>query len=122
SAFGLNINACTASLNFEIFVSIRSAEKLSETSQPVSSVHAPKLAPPATKRRRIRSGITFVASRTSNCLSTPGIRNLRSLPMMLSFEFSAADDHGAQAFRHQNGERNVNHQERDNRRHANEVD
>src|SRR5260370_30997786 len=62
SALGLKIAACTASLNFETFFNISSAEKLSETSQPVSSVSAPKLAPPAMKRRRARSGIRLVAS------------------------------------------------------------
>ena len=59
SAFGLKIKACTASLNFETFFSISSAEKLSETSQPVRSVSAPRLAPPAMKRRRAGSGISF---------------------------------------------------------------
>ena len=84
SALGLKIAACTPSLNFEICFSIDSAEKLSVTSQPVSSVSAPRLAPPAMKRRRARSGITLVASLTSNCLSTPGIRSERSRPMTVS--------------------------------------
>jgi hypothetical protein len=35
-AFGLKIQACTASLNFETFFSISSAEDESTTSQPVS--------------------------------------------------------------------------------------
>ena len=59
SALGLKIAACTPSLNFEICFSISSAEKLSDTSQPVSSVSAPRLAPPAMKRRRVRSGISL---------------------------------------------------------------
>src|SRR5450631_3292612 len=124
SASGLKIAACTPSLNFEIFFSISSAEKLSETLQPVSNVSAPKLAPPAIKRRRARSGIRRAASLTSSCLSTPGIRSERSWPMICPPRKyrSAADDHGAQAFRHQHGERDVNHQEADDRRHAEEVD
>ncbi len=81
-ASGLNIHACTPSLNFEIFFSISSAEKLSDTSQPVSSVSAPRLAPPEMKRRRVRSGIAFTASLTSNFLSTPGISRLRMRPIM----------------------------------------
>jgi hypothetical protein len=82
--FGLNSLACTASLNFEICVSIDSAEKLSVTSQPVSSVSAPRLAPPAMKRRRDRSGICLSASFTSRFLSTPGIRSLRMRPIWKS--------------------------------------
>src|ERR1700680_5149329 len=121
SALGLKIAACTASLNFETFASIRSAKKLSETSQPVSSVSAPKLAPPAMKRRRARSGINFVASLTSSCLSTPGIRSERSRPMTYLLEL-ASDDHGAQAFRHQHRQRDMHDQERDDRRHADKVD
>src|SRR5436190_137769 len=46
--------------------SISSAEKLSDTSHPVSSVSAPRLAPPAIKRRRARSGIILAASLTNN--------------------------------------------------------
>ena len=42
---GLNIQACTASLNFETFFKTSSARSLSSTSQPVSKVGAPKLAP-----------------------------------------------------------------------------
>ena len=34
----------------------------------------------------------------------------------------AADDHGAQAFGHQHRQSDMNHQEGDDRRHANEVD
>src|SRR5450631_961151 len=122
SALGLKINACTPSLNFETFFSICSAEKLSDTSQPVNSVSAPKLAPPAMKRRRARSGITLTASLTSNCLSTPGIRSERSRPMICPPRNLAADDHGAQAFRHQHRQRDVNDQECNDRRHADEVD
>src|ERR1700722_12582882 len=95
-----------------------SAEKLSDTSQPVNSVSAPRLAPPAMKRRRAGSGIALMASRTSSFLSTPGIKSERRRPMMVSSEWLAADDHGAQALRHQHGERDMHDQERDNRRHA----
>src|ERR1700731_2336177 len=116
------MNACTPSFNFDTFFSISSAEKLSDTSQPVNSVSAPKLAPPAMKRRRARSGISFVASFTSSCLSTPGIRSLRMRPTMSSSNFLAADNHGAQAFRHQHRQRNVHNQERADRRHADEMD
>src|SRR5229473_5215467 len=121
SALGLKIAACTASLNFETFFSMSSAEKLSDTSQPVRSVSAPRLAPPAIKRRRARSGITFTASRTSSFLSTPGIRSERSRPIVFSSNLLAADDHGAQAFRYQHRQRDVHHQERDDRRHAEEM-
>src|SRR5260370_24360705 len=100
SALGLKIAACTASLNFETFFNISSAEKLSETSQPVSSVSAPKLAPPAMKRRRARSGIRLVASLTKSFLATPGMRSERKRPNMCSPRILAADDHGAHAFRH----------------------
>src|SRR5260370_7021265 len=120
NALGLKIAACTASLNFETFFSISSAEKLSETSQPVSSVSAPKLAPPAMKRRRARSGMNFVASRTRSFLSTPGIRSERSRPMSVLLEL-AADDHGAQAFRHQSRERDVHDQKRNDRRHTDKM-
>ena len=82
-ALGLKINACTPSLNFETRFSISSAEKLSVTSQPVSSVSAPRLAPPEMKRRRVRSGMVLTASRTSSVLSTPGIRRLRMRPMTM---------------------------------------
>src|ERR1700730_15999431 len=120
SALGLKIAACTASLNFETFFSMSSAEKLSDTSQPVSSVSAPRLAPPAMKRRRARFGIIFTASRTSSFLSTPGIRSERRRPIVSSSKL-AADDHGAQAFRHQHRQRDMHHQERDDRRHAEEM-
>ena len=83
-ALGLKINACTPSLNFETCFSISSAEKLSVTSQPVSSVSAPRLAPPEMKRRRVRSGMVLTASLTSSVLSTPGIRRLRMRPMTYS--------------------------------------
>src|ERR1700682_619631 len=123
SASGLKISACTPSLNFEIFFSISSAEKLSVASQPVSSVSAPKLAPPAMKRRRARSGIALTASRTNKCLSTPWIRSLRSRPMMCPPKIaSAADDHGAQAFWHQHRERDMHDQKCDDRRHADKMD
>src|SRR4051794_21372220 len=121
NALGLKINACTPSLNFDTCFSISSAEKWSVTSQPVSSVSAPRLAPPEMKRRRVRSGMVLTASRTSSVLSTPGIRRLRMRPMVMFLELSA-DDHGAQALRHQKGERDMNHDESDNRRHAEEVD
>ena len=71
-ALGLNINACTPSLNFETCFSIASAEKLSVTSQPVSSVSAPRLAPPEMKRRRVRSGMVLTASRTQKRLVDAG--------------------------------------------------
>ena len=82
-ALGLKIAACTPSLNFEICFSISSAEKLSDTSQPVSSVSAPRLAPAVMKRRRVKSGIALAASLTSSFLSTPGIRRLRMRPMVV---------------------------------------
>src|SRR5882672_7970428 len=113
SALGLKIHACTPSLNFETCFSISSAEKPSDTSQPVSSVSAPRLAPPETKRRRVNSGIVLTASLINNFLSTPGIRSLRMRPMMILPIFSAADDHRAQALRHQQCERDMNHQEGD---------
>src|SRR5438105_7703399 len=122
SALGLKIAACTPSLNFEICFSISSAEKLSETSQPVKSVSAPKLAPPAIKRRRVRSGITFTASRTKSFLSTPGIRSERMRPMIGPPRNLAADDHGAQALGHKHRQRDMNHQECHDCRHADEVD
>src|SRR6476646_9516263 len=133
------MKACTPSLNFETCFSISSAEKLSETSQPVKSVSAPRLAPPAMKRRRVGSGISLVASLTRSFLSTPGIRSLRMRPMMLSSNsylsmiFSenqfptfpdhvlAPDDHGAQAFRHQYRQRDMHHQEGADRGHAEEM-
>ncbi|MGY3462779.1 hypothetical protein ACVWW5_008229 [Bradyrhizobium sp. LM3.4] len=77
SASGLKMKSCTASLNFETVLSISSAEDESITSQPVSSVSAPKLAPPAMKRRRLTSGIVLRESLISSRLSTPGIRNER---------------------------------------------
>src|ERR1700710_891553 len=95
-----------------------SAEKLSDTSQPVNSVSAPRLAPLAIKRRRERSGISFVASLISRFLSTPGISSLRIRPMVFS---SAADDHGAQAFRHQQRQGDMHDQERDDQGHADEM-
>src|SRR4051794_23658841 len=110
-AFGLKIAACTPSLNFEILVKSFSAEKLSETSQPVSSVNAPRLAPPEMKRRRESSGISLAASLTSSFLSTPGIRRDRMRLMVVLLDSSTADDHGAQAFRHQQCQRDVNNQE-----------
>src|SRR5665213_1428590 len=123
SALGLKIAACTASLNFETFFSMFSAEKLSDTSHPVSSVSAPRLAPPAMKRRRAGSGISLAASLTSSRLSTPGISSERMRPMLSLLEnSSAADDHGAQALRHQQRQHDMNHQEGDDRRHADEVD
>ena len=64
-----------------------SAEKLSDTSQPVSNVSAPRLAPPAMKRRRDRSGISRVASLIKSFLSTPGIRSLRMRPMIFPQTF-----------------------------------
>src|SRR5260370_15419267 len=98
-ALGLKIAACTPSLNFEICASNFSAEKLSETLQPVRKVSAPRLAPLAMKRRRDRSGISFAASLTKSFLSTPGIFRERMRPMIeFSSIRSAADDHGAQAF------------------------
>src|SRR5882757_6571455 len=110
-ALGLKISACTPSLNFETCFSISSAEKWSVTSQPVSSVSAPKLAPPEMKRRRVRSGMVLTASLSSRLLSTPGIIRLRRRPMISLPDFSAADDHGAQALRHQQCERDMNHHE-----------
>src|SRR5215470_13440570 len=123
SASGLKIQACTASLNFETCASSLSAESLSTTSQPVSSVSAPRLAPPEMKRRRVMSGISLVASLTRSVLSTPGIKSLRKRPMIVSSESSgsAADDHGAQALRHQDRKRDVNDEECHDRRHAEEV-
>src|SRR5258708_38787681 len=122
SALGLKISACTPSLNFETCFSISSAEKLSDTSHPVNSVSAPRLAPPAIKRRRVRSGISLAASRTSSCLSTPGIRSERSRPMTCPPRNLAADGHGAQAFGHQQRRRDVHNHERDDRRDTKEVD
>src|SRR5437588_11927999 len=119
SASGLKMNACTASLNFETFFNTSSAEKLSVTSQPVNSVSAPKLAPPAMKRRRARSGITFTASLTNNFLSTPGIRSERMRPM--TCPPLASDEHGAQAFRHQHRKHDMNDQKRNDQAHADEV-
>src|ERR1700677_2036714 len=109
SGEGLKIPACTASLNFETFFNISSAEKLSDTLHPVKSVSAPRLAPPAMKRRRVGSGIRLPASRTSNRLSTPGISSERRRPMICSprFMLLAADDHGAQALRHQQRQRDM---------------
>src|ERR1700761_498467 len=122
SASGLKIAACTASLNFDTFFNIASAEKLSDTLHPVKSVSAPRLAPPEIKRRRVGSAITLPASRTSNCLSTPGIRSERRRPMTDSPRgLLAADDHGAQALRHQQRQRDVNHQKRDDQSHADEM-
>src|SRR3954452_23117897 len=105
-ASGLKIAACTASLNLETFFSISSAEKLSDTSQPVSSVSAPRLAPAVMKRRRGKAGIAFAASLTSSFLSTPGIMRLRMRPMVTLL--LTANDHGAQALRHQQGEHDMN--------------
>src|SRR4029079_9157974 len=119
-ASGLNTPACTPSLNFETCFSISSAEKLSDTLQPVSSVSAPRLAPPEMKRRRVRSGSAFTASLTSNFLSTPGIRSERLRPMTILL--LASDDHRAQALRHQDREHDMHHHESDDRRHAEEVD
>src|ERR1700743_382928 len=103
------MKACTASLNFEIRASMSSAEKLSVTLQPVSSVNAPILAPPVMKRRRAMSGITFIASLTSNFLSTPGISSDRRRPMI---SLLASDDHGAQALRHQKRQQDMHHKKR----------
>src|ERR1700748_2888171 len=119
SASGLNIHACTASLNLEICASSLSAELLSTTSQPVRMVSAPKLPPPVIKRRRVGSGITFIASLMSNFLSTPGIRSFRMRPMEILL--SAPDDHRAQALRHQDRQPHMNYQEGDDQRNANEV-
>src|SRR4051812_13673452 len=88
-ALGLKIAACTPSLNFEICASSLSAEKLSETSQPVRNVSAPRLAPPAMKRRRESSGISFAASLTRSFLSTPGIKSDRMRPMILLLDAKA---------------------------------
>src|ERR1700716_1920605 len=120
-ASGLKIAACTASLNLETFFSISSAETLSDTSQPVNSVSAPRLSPPPMKRRRGGSRMVFTASPTSNCLSTPGIRSERSRPMINPPEL-APDDHGTQAFRHQQRQRKMDDHEPDDRRHADEMD
>src|SRR5207248_1510651 len=98
-----------------------SAEKLSVTSQPVNSVSAPRLAPPAMKRRRARSGISLVASLTRSFLSTPEIRSERSRPMLSSSKILAADDHGAQAFRYQHRQGDMHDQEGADRRHAKEM-
>src|SRR5437868_5971913 len=119
SALGLKIKACTPSLNFETCFSICSAEKLSDTSQPVRSVSAPRLAPPVMKRRRERSDIALVASRTRSFLSTPGMSSERMRPMIILL--SATDDHGAQTFRHQQCERDVNHDESNDQGHTDEV-
>src|SRR6266851_9895644 len=118
-ASGLKIVACTASLNLETFFSISSAEKLSDTSQPVNSVSAPRLAPPVMKRRRERSDIDFAASRISNFLSTPGIKSERMRPMAIFL--SATDDHGAQALGHQQCERDMHYYESDDQGHADEM-
>src|SRR6202035_1182117 len=99
-----------------------SAEKLSVTLQPVKSVSAPRLAPPAMKRRRAGSGSSLAASLTSSFWSTPGMSSERSRPMMSSPRILAADDHGAQALRHQHRQRDVHDQERADQRHADEVD
>src|SRR5882757_265036 len=107
SASGLKIQACTASLNFEILFSRSSADDESITSQPVNSVSAPRLAPVVMNRRRDGSGIAFTASRTSSFLSTPGIRSLRRRPM--TNLLLPSDDHGAQALRHQHRERDMDH-------------
>src|SRR5256885_8312734 len=108
-ASGLKIAACTASLNLETFFSISSAEKLSVISQPVSSVSAPRLAPPEMKRRRVRSGIDFSASRTRSFLSTPGIRSERMRPILTSQNLSTTDDHRAHALSHQKREPAMDH-------------
>src|SRR5882757_87179 len=121
-ASGLKIAACTASLNLETFFSISSAEKLSDTSQPVNSVSAPRLAPPEMKRRRVRSGIDFAASLTNNFLSTPGMMSERMRPMVNPPKtFSAANNHRSQALRHQQRQRDMHHDERDDQGHADEV-
>src|ERR1700733_14756799 len=99
-----------------------SAEKLSVTLQPVKSVSAPRLAPPAMKRRRAGSGSSFAASRIKSFLSTPGMSSERSRPMTNSPQKLAADDHGAQALRHQHRQRDVHDQERADQRHADKVD
>src|SRR5436190_12047186 len=104
------MKACTASLNFEIFASSASADDESTTSQPVSSVSAPRLAPPVMKRRRVRSGITFRESLMRRRLSTPGMRWERLAMMMSSKIRSAADDHRAQALWHQHRERDMDDQ------------
>src|SRR3954467_12442627 len=114
------MKACTASLNFETDFSISSAEDESITSQPVSSVSAPRLAPPAMKRRRLTSGIVLMESLISSRLSTPGIRNGRLA--MVSCSALTADDHRAQTLRHQQREQNVNDEEGADRGHAEEMD
>src|SRR6184192_2841566 len=91
SALGLKIKACTPSLNFEICFSISSAEKLSDTSQPVNSVSAPRLAPPAMKRRRARSGISLVASLTEFLVDAGNQKRAKSAHDVL-LEILAADD------------------------------
>src|SRR3954469_677500 len=118
-ASGLKMAACTASLNLETCFSISSAEKLSVTSQPVNSVSAPRLAPPEMKRRRVRSGIDFAASLISNFLSTPGIISERVRPIAMLL--SAANDHGAQAFWHQQRQRDMHRDEADDQGHADEM-
>src|SRR6201995_2248803 len=119
SASGLNIQACTASLNLDTCFRTPSAESLSTTLQPVSSASAPMLAPPEMKRRRVKSGMAFAASRTSSCLATPGSRSLRMRPMMTS---STSDDHGAQAFGPQQRQHDMHDQKQHDRRHAEEMD
>src|SRR5580700_3682444 len=99
SVLGLNRRAWTQSLKREITRSALSAVGPSMMSQPVSVASAPRLAAPRRNRRRDGSGSSLAASLIRSFGSTPGIF-LRSRAMVRSSN-SAADDHGAQALRHE---------------------
>src|SRR5208282_5860083 len=119
SVFGLNSNAWTRSLKREMTRSAFSAVSPSMISQPLSIASAPRLAAPRRKNRRDGSGRSFAASLISSFGSTPGT-GLRRRGTDFS-SASAADNHRAQALGHDNGERHVHDQERDDRRHGGEV-
>src|SRR5690242_19424528 len=113
----LNRAACAPSLNFETLRSAFSAVSPSMMSHPVRNASAPRLAAPRRKPRRLASGISLAASVISSFGSTTGMVLCRRMVFVLT-----AGDHGAQTFRHDQRERNVNDQERDDCRHRKKVD
>src|SRR5208283_3692327 len=120
SLLGSNSQAWTRSLKREMTRSAFSELSPSMISQPLSTASAPRLAAPRRKNRRDGSGSNLAASLIRSFGSTPG-SGLRRRVTDFSPRLSAAGQHRAQALRHQNGERHMHDQERNDGRHGGEV-
>src|SRR5580693_715434 len=118
SVVSLNRRAWTQSLKRETTRSALSAVGPSMMSQPVSIASAPRLVAPRRNSRRDGSGNSLAASLIRSFGSTPG-GGFRG--RATTFFSSPAEDHRAQAFRHDQCEHNMDGQKHDDSGHREKV-